>query len=100
MCSGGPACCRAGRDFDARLFFDNSSTNKRNPDPTAFVKYGTATTDEMFFGAFELGRPIEPADNTLAYAGCGVAVGAFFLLRNRIINAPKACSVRHAGGQS
>jgi hypothetical protein len=87
----------SGTRLRCTSLFDNSAANKRNPDPTAFVKYGTATTDEMFFGAFELGRPIERAGNTLAYAWCAVAVGALIVLGKRIVNTGKSCRVENAG---
>jgi hypothetical protein len=34
--------------------FDNSPTNPRNPDPSAVVRYGDLTTDEMFQGYLEV----------------------------------------------
>src|SRR5205085_2682316 len=33
--------------------YDNSSGNKHNPNPSAQVRFGEASTDEMMFGMFE-----------------------------------------------
>jgi hypothetical protein len=53
-----PRVLAAGTVLRCTAVYDNSAANPRNPDPSAHVKYGPATTDEMFFGAFELGRPV------------------------------------------
>jgi hypothetical protein len=74
----------AGTRLRCTSVFDNSAANKRNPDPSAFVKYGNATTDEMFFGAFELGRPIDRRNHSLAIAWCAIAVGIIVVVRKRI----------------
>jgi hypothetical protein len=70
-----PRVLTAGTRLRCTAVYDNSAANPRNPDPMAHVKYGPATTDEMFFGAFELGRPVKhrkttwPALAVVALAG-------------------------------
>jgi peroxiredoxin/mono/diheme cytochrome c family protein len=42
--------------------FDNSPANPANPDPTATVRYGQLTTDEMFHGYFDAANmPSDPS---------------------------------------
>lgn len=69
-----PRVLAAGTKLRCTAVYDNSAANPRNPDPSAHVKYGPATTDEMFFGAFELGRPVTHQKVTWpALAAVGVA---------------------------
>ncbi len=69
-----PRVLAAGTVLRCTAIYDNSAANRRNPDPSAHVKYGPATTDEMFFGAFELGRPVTRKSATWpALAVVGVA---------------------------
>src|SRR5262249_31902879 len=42
-----------GTRVDLVAHYDNSSANKRNPDPTKAVTFGEASTNEMMFGLFE-----------------------------------------------
>ncbi len=42
-----------GTRIDLLAHYDNSAANKRNPDPTASVGFGEASTAEMMFGMFE-----------------------------------------------
>jgi hypothetical protein len=42
-----------GTRIDLLAHYDNSSTNKRNPDPNRAVGFGEASTAEMMFGMFE-----------------------------------------------
>jgi hypothetical protein len=42
-----------GTRIDLVAHYDNSSANKRNPDPTRTVTFGEASTAEMMFGMFE-----------------------------------------------
>jgi mono/diheme cytochrome c family protein len=60
--------------------FDNSRANKRNPDPTAMVKEGEKTEDEMFLGVFELARPAPTRKPGFAIVAVGLAIGGLFLL--------------------
>jgi len=42
-----------GTRIDLVAHYDNSSANKRNPDPNRTVTFGEASTAEMMFGMFE-----------------------------------------------
>jgi hypothetical protein len=42
-----------GTRIDLVAHYDNSASNKRNPDPTKTVTFGEASTSEMMFGMFE-----------------------------------------------
>ena len=42
-----------GTRLDLVAHYDNSSTNKNNPDPSKPVRFGEASTSEMMFGMFE-----------------------------------------------
>ena len=42
-----------GTVLECVAHYDNSSANKRNPDPTKPVRFGEASTNEMMFGMFE-----------------------------------------------
>ncbi len=42
-----------GTRIDVTAHYDNSSANKRNPDPGKTVTFGEASTAEMMFGMFE-----------------------------------------------
>lgn len=46
----------AGTQIKATAWFDNSSDNPANPDPTATVDFGEQTWDEMMIGYFEYWR--------------------------------------------
>ena len=50
----------AGTAVRLTAVFDNSANNPNNPDPSAVVRYGDQTTDEMFQGYLEL-APDDPA---------------------------------------
>jgi hypothetical protein len=40
---------------------DNSAANPRNPDPSAEVRFGRQSTDEMFLAYFDYAVPLAPA---------------------------------------
>jgi hypothetical protein len=44
----------AGTTITARAVYDNSPNNPRNPDPTAEVRHGLQSTDEMMTGVLHL----------------------------------------------
>ncbi len=46
-------------------WFDNSTKNKLNPDPTKTVRFGEPTYDEMLVGFFDVARP-KPAARAVA----------------------------------
>ena len=46
-------------------WFDNSTKNRLNPDPTKTVRFGEPTYDEMLVGFFDVARP-KPADRPTA----------------------------------
>jgi hypothetical protein len=45
---------RAGTELQAVAWYDNSATNPHNPDPTAAVRWGEQTYDEMMVGFFDI----------------------------------------------
>lgn len=57
----------AGTRLVVEAAFDNSARNPANPDPSAWVRYGEQTFDEMLFGYFlyrDLGPVVARADAT------------------------------------
>jgi hypothetical protein len=48
-----PKLLPAGTVLTGIALFDNSPGNRANPDPSATVRYGKLTTDEMFHGYFD-----------------------------------------------
>jgi thiol-disulfide isomerase/thioredoxin len=51
-----PPLVRAGSLLRVTGWFDNSSANPNNPDPTATVRWGSQTADEMMIGYVEYSR--------------------------------------------
>jgi len=49
-----PRLLRAGTELQAVAWFDNSAGNPHNPDPTAAVRWGEQTYDEMMVGFFDV----------------------------------------------
>lgn len=45
-----PRVVRAGTELHATAWFDNSEYNPANPDPTAWVRFGEQTNEEMMIG--------------------------------------------------
>src|SRR5262249_60081505 len=73
--------------------YDNSSANPHNPDPSATVRAGPQSTDEMFNGYFDVVRADEDrtrwptAWEVLARPGVAVLAvlaGGFYPLRRRL----------------
>jgi len=52
-----PMQLKAGTELQAVAYFDNSSGNPHNPDPTAAVRWGDQTYDEMMVGFFDVAVP-------------------------------------------
>lgn len=52
-CCAEPKLLPAGTRIRCVAHFDNSAENRANPDPTATVKWGPKTRDEMLFGYFD-----------------------------------------------
>jgi len=52
-----PLQLKAGTELQAVAYFDNSSGNPHNPDPTAAVRWGDQTYDEMMVGFFDVAVP-------------------------------------------
>lgn len=48
-----PRLIPAGAKFRCTAHYDNSANNLANPDPSAAVKWGPKTSDEMLFGYFD-----------------------------------------------
>src|SRR5580704_12047983 len=49
-----PLPLKAGTELQAVAWFDNSKANPHNPDPTAAVRWGEQTYDEMMVGFFDV----------------------------------------------
>jgi mono/diheme cytochrome c family protein len=49
-----PRLLKAGTELQAVAWFDNSAQNPHNPDPTASVRWGEQTYDEMMVGFFDV----------------------------------------------
>jgi hypothetical protein len=55
-----PPVIPAGHRLRATGWFDNSSGNPHNPDPSRLVTWGEQTTDEMMIGYVEYYVPAQP----------------------------------------
>src|SRR5258707_7929258 len=51
---GEPLPLKAGAELQAVAWFDNSKANPHNPDPSAAVRWGEQTYDEMMVGFFDV----------------------------------------------
>lgn len=49
-----PLALKAGTELQAVAWFDNSKENPHNPDPSAAVRWGEQTYDEMMVGFFDV----------------------------------------------
>jgi len=49
-----PLALKAGAELQAVAWFDNSKANPHNPDPSAAVRWGEQTYDEMMVGFFDV----------------------------------------------
>ncbi|HKM67259.1 MAG TPA: hypothetical protein VJX70_08845 [Candidatus Acidoferrum sp.] len=49
-----PLALKAGTELQGVAWFDNSKDNPHNPDPTAAVRWGEQTYDEMMVGFFDV----------------------------------------------
>ena len=49
-----PMFLKAGTEFEAVAWYDNSRANPHNPDPDAAVRWGEQTYDEMMVGFFDV----------------------------------------------
>jgi len=49
-----PRLLKAGTELQAVAWYDNSASNPHNPDPTAAVRWGEQTYDEMMVGFFDV----------------------------------------------
>jgi len=52
-----PLALKAGTELQAVAWYDNSKDNPHNPDPTAEVRWGEQTYDEMMVGFFDVAIP-------------------------------------------
>ncbi len=67
----------AGTTLHGVAVYDNSAANPNNPDPSAAVKCGSQTTDEMFNGWFEFADL--PTASQFNPAPAGIALSLVFL---------------------
>jgi len=49
-----PLPLKAGTELQGVAWFDNSKDNPHNPDPSAAVRWGEQTYDEMMVGFFDV----------------------------------------------
>jgi Copper type II ascorbate-dependent monooxygenase, C-terminal domain len=54
-----PLALKKGTRLEWTAWFDNSANNPRNPDPSAEVRYGEQSWDEMMIGFFDVAVPAE-----------------------------------------
>jgi hypothetical protein len=54
-----PLALKKGTRLEWTAWFDNSANNPRNPDPSAEVRYGQQSWDEMMIGFFDVAVPVE-----------------------------------------
>jgi len=54
-----PLALKKGTRLEWMAWFDNSPNNPRNPDPSAEVRYGQQSWDEMMIGFFDVAVPAE-----------------------------------------
>ncbi|MGB6392640.1 MAG: hypothetical protein WBF14_09745 [Candidatus Acidiferrales bacterium] len=52
-----PRELKAGTELQAVAWYDNSKNNPHNPDPSATVRWGDQTSDEMMVGFFDVAVP-------------------------------------------
>ena len=52
-----PRFLKAGTELQAVAWYDNSARNPHNPDPSAAVRWGEQTYDEMMVGFFDVAVP-------------------------------------------
>jgi len=52
-----PRVLKAGTELQAVAWYDNSVNNPHNPDPSAAVRWGEQTYDEMLVGFFDVAVP-------------------------------------------
>jgi hypothetical protein len=57
-----PLVVPAGATLSCKAWYDNSPNNPHNPDPTAEVRFGEQSREEMMFGFFDI---VMPSDMTL-----------------------------------
>jgi hypothetical protein len=70
-----PRHLAAGTVIGCTAVYDNTAANPNNPNPSATVRDGQQSTDEMFQGMLELAQPTEkPASNTPALWLLGAAL--------------------------
>jgi hypothetical protein len=53
-----PKLLPAGTRIECTAYFDNSANNQFNPDPTALVRWGPQTWDEMMIGWLDIAVPV------------------------------------------
>jgi hypothetical protein len=63
-----PRPIQEGSRFFCTATFDNSEANLNNPDPTATVKWGDQTWDEMMIGYYHYSVPIGKAPSGMSPA--------------------------------
>ncbi len=59
-----PLALPGGSKIHASAWYDNSATNRSNPDPTAEVRWGEQTDEEMMFTALSYLIDDEAAETT------------------------------------
>ncbi len=62
-----PVSLQKGERLDCRAVYDNSSRNPVNPDPTATVRWGKQTWEEMMIGYIDVSYPLETTIDPSAF---------------------------------
>jgi hypothetical protein len=81
-----PKLLPAGTTLRGVAIYDNSAANRSNPDPSATVKCGPQTTDEMFNGYYDfcpLGTGQTPRGYGLPLAAVGLSIALVFMRTRR-----------------
>jgi hypothetical protein len=63
-----PKLLPKGAAMHCTAVFDNSADNLANPDPTAEVRFGPQTWDEMMIGWYDVSYPVDQAESILKEA--------------------------------
>jgi hypothetical protein len=58
-----PIFMPAGSELQTVFTYDNSTNNRHNPDPTAEVRWGDQTWEEMMLGYYRTVDGLEANDN-------------------------------------
>ncbi|MBI1900730.1 MAG: redoxin domain-containing protein [Planctomycetia bacterium] len=98
-----PKRLRAGTTLTCTAHYDNSAANPANPDPSATVRFGLQSWEEMFNGYFDVALAEQDLTErgvswTPAIVALAVVLGLGFLWRRRMFRTRHGHRRRQAGG--